>query len=198
MKKNTKKNIPEFYKRKLNGYRCSHRNRWLLIFDGKLSLQSLSLFEFYIDISDFDPKHLAYGTFKIDFSKISSIFLCSPNTVRNWHNQLKKHGLIQSTDERGVYKITFPERYNSPGRWQGESGSYAKAEKNQSIGTIFQLMRTGIQHVENKIQPLEQNNPIVPENKDSIALGYSKYSSKVNNSNDELSEEDKEWIKLMS
>ncbi|MBT6755726.1 MAG: hypothetical protein HN981_02115 [Candidatus Pacebacteria bacterium] len=193
MNKTTARPIPSSYERKLNGHRCSHRNRWKLIATGKLTIQSLSLLEFYIDVSDFDKKHYSFGTFKANFQSISRVFNCSTNTVRNWHKQLVKAGFITKTEEREIYRLKCPERYILPGFWQGKASAYTKAEKNQSAEEIFQLMRTNYQKIEEKTNSIGERREKDLRNDDPIALGSSKVEYKVVKQ-DRLTDKDKRWL----
>lgn len=197
MKEKLKINIPADYRRKLNGYRCCHRNKWLLISNGILSLPALSLLEFYIDISDFDIKHLSFGTLKVRFEKIALVFRCSSNTIRNWHNELIKAELVYPSEDRDIYQLKIPKRYIAPGTWKGEASNYAKVEKDQPAENIFQIMRNGIQEIVINPQPIGRKTVAQVKNGDSIALGSSKVSSGLNEGKGQLTEEDKEWLKAM-
>lgn len=138
--------------KKLNGYRASHRNKWLLIKHKILTLQELSLLEFYVDIMDFDCRHEKFSEFEVDFKEIKEIFNCkSPTTIRNWHSKLLLLGFISKTEKRGFYKISCPKRYISPGKWQGEASFYSRAEKGLAIENI--LSNFGI-----NLQPNEEIN----------------------------------------
>lgn len=189
-------NESNFYRPKLNGYRCSHRNRWLLL-NRVLSPQAFLLFEFYLDIFDFDYKHLSFGHFTVKFDRLSNIFSCSPSSIRSWHNEIKQSGLIQETDERSIYKLVNPLRYINMGFWRGQSSLFSKVEKNQTAEIIFQQMKSELQNVEENSQPLETNNNFSLKESTSKAIASSKYPSKVQSSINELSEEDKEWIENM-
>jgi hypothetical protein len=193
-----KNQIPETtqlpYRNKFNGYRCTHRNRWLLIGHNTISIQSLVLLEFYIDISDFDHKHTTFGTFKVNFSKIATLFNCSQNTIRNWHNALIDLNLIHSTEEKQIFKLQNPERYIAPGVWKGQASGYAKEEKNQSVESVLQYMSQDIQLNEKSVQSVVRNNTHYPDNKAIKALGLSKYPSKVVTSNEGFSDDDREWL----
>lgn len=183
------------YKNKFNGYRCSHRNRWLLVAYKKITIQPLMLFDFYIDISDFDHKHTTYGTFQVNYSKIATLFHCSENTIRNWHNALVKLNLIHPTDEKQIFKLQNPERYIAPGVWRGQASGYAKEEKNQTVETLLQFMSQNIQIAENNVKPVATNDSHSLKENAIKALGLSKYPSKVVTSNNKFTEEDKEWLK---
>ncbi|KKP86218.1 MAG: hypothetical protein UR89_C0029G0003 [Candidatus Roizmanbacteria bacterium GW2011_GWA2_35_8] len=100
--------------KKFNGYRPTHRNKWKFIQEGILSVQELSLLEFYADIVDFDRKHPNFGLFEVNFEEISQVFECSTGTVRGWNNKLILIGFIEKTSKRDWYKLICYERYIDP------------------------------------------------------------------------------------
>ncbi len=167
-------------RRKLNGYRCSHRNKWTLLHEKVLSLQALMLLEFYVDIFDFDSKHETFGTFTVDFPAFSSIFNCSISTIRNWNRELVNGGFVKPTDTRNIYKLVNALRYIVPGHWKGQASYYSEFEKNQPVEEIVQLMKQNVQPDTTKVA-------LTPRLRTPIALASYK---------DELgiTEEDGEWI----
>jgi hypothetical protein len=158
-----------------------------------LSLQALSLYEFYIDISDFDYKHYSHGSLTVRFAEISRIFNCSESTIRNWHKELIDVKLISKTDERNIYRLINPQRYALPGFWKGEASQYSRLEKNQPADKILQLMKQEFQSTEQNSQHVEKSSPNNLEKYRSKALGSSKVYSQVGN-NTTLTEEDKKWL----
>ncbi len=170
--------------KKLNGYRVTHRNKWLLIRQGILSVQELALLEFYADIFDFDKNHQTYGTFSTDFKELAEYFNCkSQNTVRNWHNKLHRLGFIKATDKRGVFQLTCFERYVNPGKWEGRASEYAKQEKDQPIGIILQSFGINLQTIKSSSQPIAQKQDKIALESNSIAIGSYKDESNVYQSN---------------
>lgn len=163
--------------KRLNGYRPSHRNRWLFITQGILSLQELSYWDYCIDTMDFDPDHETYGAFRFDLSETVRKLRKSKNTIRNWHNKLLLLGCIQATNEKGMYKLPNPTRYISPGpRWKGEAMTYAKQEMNQSFEEIVHSIGIKPQTIGEIVQPVgELSNDLASE-----ALPKALSSSKVN------------------
>ena len=125
---------------KLNGYRASHRNRWLLLQNKALTLREFILFEFYLDSMDFDQKHDKFGTFEVFFDEIAEIFNKKKDAVRNWHNGLVSKGFIKLFDKkRRLFEVKTPLRYLTGGRWGGKAGSFAKEEKNnQSLESLLE------------------------------------------------------------
>lgn len=162
----------------LNGWRPTHKNKWLFIKHDILSLQELALLECYADIFDFDNKHTGYSYFEVYFEEIALIFRKSENTIRNWHNKLLSLGFIEKTTRIHKYKIKTPERYITSGKWKGEADYYAKLEKDQSIEII--LSNFGIEYGRDgeKIQPVVKNKASTASKVPSIALGSSKDQSR--------------------
>lgn len=166
--------------RKLNGYRPSHRNRWMFIEQGILSSQELCYLEYCVDIMDFDPDHDSYGKFKIDFENSIKTFRKSENSVRNWHNKLLRIGLIRKTDKKGEYQPACFTRYISPGpRWKGDAMIYAKQEMNQTFEAILQNIGIKLQNIGEKAQPVGEVNDDFASKSDVKALSSSKVESNV-------------------
>ena len=165
------------YSHKLNGYRCSHRNKWLFISYGLLMVQELSLLEFYADVFDFDKKHRNFGLFKVDFEAIADVFNCSSNTIRNWHNKLLKIGFIEK-GKGGFYKLACSNRFIPEGKWEGKAAHYSQQEKDQSIGIIFQNFGMDLQSIERKLQPVVKNDVQKLKKTPSIGIGSFKVDSK--------------------
>jgi len=114
---------------KLNGYRASHRNRWLLIKNGILTSQEFLLFEYYLDSMDFDSRHNKFGIFEAFLEDIAKDFDRKTDTIQDWHNSLLEKGFIQLVDKkRKLFKVKTPERY---GTVLGcNAREFAKNEKN--------------------------------------------------------------------
>src|SRR3990170_7846696 len=157
--------------KKLNGYRASHKNKWLFIKHGILSVQELSLLEFYADIFDFDPRHeTTVGLFPVNFKEIAEVFSCSQNTVRNWHSRLLQLGLIKNTDKKNIYQLSCYSRYITPGRFEGKAAVYAKQETNQSIEIILQNFGIDSQLVGGKVQIIGKKAGELGSESSSIAI----------------------------
>ena len=69
------------------------------------SLQAVCLWDFYIDISDFDKGHYKYGKFELVFTDVASLFKVSENTIRNWHNELLHIGLIKKVNPHAKFQF---------------------------------------------------------------------------------------------
>jgi hypothetical protein len=144
---------------KLNGYRTTHRNKWLFIKNKVLSLQEVAYLEFCADIMCFDWVKQEYGTFKANFKEIADLFNCkSETTVRNWHNGILKKGFIQNTDQSNVFKLACHTRYITPGFWKGEAGQFAEAEKNQPFEYLLQNFDLDLQSIGKTDQLIEKKS----------------------------------------
>jgi len=168
--------------KKLNGYRPTHRNKWVFIKYGLLAVQEVALLEFYADIFDFDNRHANYGLLEVEFEDIASVFNCSPSTIRTWHNKLLDLGFISKTRKKHIFKLTCHERYVTPGYWGGKAVEYEKLEKDQSVEIIlqsfemdFQLLKGKLQHTEKSIKAWA----VAKAHTDSIAIGSSKVESRL-------------------
>lgn len=167
---------------KRNGYRPSHRNRFLLL--EIISLQAFILLEYYLDQMDFDPRHQAYGTFEVNFSELKSFFHCkSETTIRSWHKKLIEHGFIIKSEKKGYYVVPKPERYICATRLgSGKADQYAEQEKDQSIGIILQSIGQALQYTGHSNQSIGENYSISQINTHSKALSSFKVDSNVRQS----------------
>lgn len=169
------------YRANFNGYRPTHRNKWLMIAEGWLTLQEVMLLEYYADQTVFDPsKSETYGSFVVNIPTISKIFRKSNNTIRNWHNGLQTKGLIHLVEKPNVYQLASFQRYMNPGRWKGKAGEFAHSEKNQWVEHIFQLIGVSPQIIEQTAQQVAQSQSKNLKKSQSKALSSFKDQSKVN------------------
>lgn len=161
---------------KLNGYRASHRNKWLFVQSGILTIQELSLLEFYADIVDFDKTHQKFGLFEVNFEELRKVFNCkSQTTIRNWHNKLLITGFIKKTNKRNLYALVIPERYINPSvKWQGKADYYAKIEKDQPIEIILQNFGINLHPIGEKLQQIVEETEDLATKNTSIAISSSK------------------------
>lgn len=122
---------------KLNGFRASHRNRWLLIKKGVLNIREFLLFEYYLDSIDFDTRHDNFGEFEAYHEDTAKIFNKEPDTVEDWHNSLLKKGFIKIFDEkRKLFKVKSPERYGTV--FGCKAGEFTENEKiTPTLGFIL-------------------------------------------------------------
>src|SRR5579884_1741357 len=138
---------------KLNGYRASHRNKWLFIKHNILSSQALLLLEYYADAMDFDVNHEDFGLVEVNFEDIAILFKRkSLTTVYNWHNELITKGFIKPTSKKNYYQVVCHTRYIPTGFWKGKATEYAKEEKDQPIEIILQNFGIDLQKSEKKLQ----------------------------------------------
>lgn len=164
---------------KLNGYRPTHRNKWLFLQHGILNVQELAFLEFCADLVDFDKNHENYGLFEIDLVVVTKIFCCSENTIRNWLKKLLNIGFIKKTEKRGYFRMSCHERYINPGRWDGRAPEYAKKEKDQPVAIILQNFGIDLQTIEQKIQSVVENPPNSASEQEPKTLASFKVESTV-------------------
>lgn len=160
--------------KKLNGYRPTHRNRWKLLAEDILSLQQLSLLEYYADIVDFDKSHEKYGLFEVNFEEISQIFKCSTSSVRGWHHIILLLGFVEKSSKKHWFKLVCHERFINPGKWGGQAKHYQEIEKDQPIEIILQSFGINLQTVREKLQQVKKTKgkyKVVTAKTDSIAIG---------------------------
>lgn len=156
---------------KLNGYRATHRNRWNLIRSKILTSQEFLLFEYYLDIMDFDPNHgNSFGSFEVFPNEIAPVFNKGTDTIKAWHKELLLKGFIQAFDDkRSLFKIKSPHRYIT--QWGGKAHKFAKDEKNiEALGLLLE----NVCFSSDKVGKNQEISPILDTNDTSKALGSSK------------------------
>lgn len=167
---------------KLNGYRANHRNRWFLITKKILTLQEFLLFEYYLDLMDFDKSHGdKFATFEAYLDEVAVVFNKKIDTVRLWHNALLSKHFIQIVNlRRHLFIIKSPLRYViGLTTWGGEAAKYTKEEKNQTNEFILENLRF-FQPKTGKIQPKSTDLTDISTPKTENSLSSSKGDSIVN------------------
>ncbi len=160
---------------KLNGYRASHRNRWLLLKNGVLTAQEFLLFEFYLDSMDFDLDHENFGLFVAFTEETTQYFNKEEETIKDWHNGLLNKGFIELVNKkREQFRIKSPKRYVTA--FGGKAKEFAKEEKNTPT-LDFILQNICFIPEKAEINPL--NNTVSALKDTSKALGSSKGEYRV-------------------
>lgn len=162
--------------KKLNGYRPTHKNKWLFTEYCILTFQELALLEFYADIVDFDKNHDGFGTFITDFIEMERIFRMSDSSLRNWHNELLRLGFIKATGKQSRYRLACFKRFIEPS-WGGEPDKFAKSEVNQPIGFLLQQFGIDPQTIGQKVQQVGNKKRSLASNRKARYLGSSKDNS---------------------
>ena len=91
----------------INGFRASHRNKWLLVSEGVLTVAEMVLLDFYIDKMNFSAKSEDVGTFDLDFAELEIYLHRKEKTP---HPLIKEFGVdaIPYEDERmDTWRNTF-------------------------------------------------------------------------------------------
>lgn len=164
---------------KFNGYRPTHRNKWLFLQHGILNVQELAFLEFCADLVDFDKNHENYGMFEVDIVVMTKIFCKSENTIRGWFKKLLKAGFISKTEKQRYYRMSCHERYINSARWGGRASEYARKEKDQPVGIILQNFGIDLQNIEQEAQSVEKNSIKSDSETEARALISSKVDSGV-------------------
>jgi len=168
---------------KLNGYRATHRNRWFLITKKILNPQEFLLFEYYIDLMDFDRSHGDnFATFEAYLKEVAPVFNKKEDAVRKWHNGLLSKHFIKIVDPlRHLYTVKSPFRYViGKDQWGGEASQYAKEEKEkQNPDFILQNICFFQPQTENiQLKSVEKTD--ISANTTENSLSSSKNNSMVN------------------
>ena len=147
---------------KLNGYRATHRNRWLLLQKRILTSQEFLLLEYFIDSMDFDHKHENYGLFTAYPEVIAEYFNKGVETINDWCNGLLNKSFIEIIDKkREVYRIKSPERYGTV--FGGKAPDFAKKEKTtNTLDNILQnicFYPEKAKIIPKKVKSLASNTP---------------------------------------
>lgn len=155
---------------KRNGYRPSHRNRWLLLSEKAISKEGLLFWEYCLDQMLYDKRYSGYGTAKIDFDEVMSVFhVSSLTSVRKWWNELIQLGLVKAVDKRShTLGIVNYDRYISGGN--GNASMYESREHDQSIDVIKQSTGLISQFTVLKNQSTDRNNADLLKNYHNKAL----------------------------
>ncbi len=155
---------------KRNGYRPSHRNRWLLLKEGILSRELFLFWEYCLDQMLFDKRNPGYGTATVNFGEVLSIFgVKSLTSVRTWYNELINLGLVRVLDSGShVLEIVNCERYIQGGN--GQVGSYSEREYDQTTDMIKQSIGFCRQLSDDKNQSTDAKASVLLKSGDSKAL----------------------------
>lgn len=164
----------------MNGYRASHRNRWLLLETKTLTPSELFLFEYIIDSAVFDKSKEEYGIAHIQISHIAEIFQYSArNSIYTKLSKLETVGLIKKV-ENGWTKLiitNFP-RYLLQNKPQfGTAHIYSKSETNQSIEQRLQSIGIEGQSIDQSTQYTEQSDYQIQTSNNPKALDSFKVNS---------------------
>lgn len=165
-----------------NGYRASHKNKWLLLEEKLISTEILIFWEFCLDKMIYDKRNLKSGTAEIDFDEVMRVFgVKSKTTVRTWYHGLLATGLATIENKaRHVIRMTNPERYNNPPN--GKPYDYEKAEYNQPVDVVLQSIGFLRQSLDSKSQLIDYSCKHLPEKSKTKALSSFKDEFKENNS----------------
>lgn len=166
--------------RKLKGYQKAPRARFLLLKEGKLTLEELSVYELGVAITIWDRNKEDYGTFQATNQELADILGWGSDTSSMRHKKsLIRKGFFVEVDDNRIKPIDFEE-------WQRGSSQTA----NKQEGTAEKQSPPA--NVEDHNAKMQENPPQTSD--------YSLVSSKVDLSssneipNESLSDEELESI----
>lgn len=119
---------------KQNGYRPSYKNRWLLVTGGILTLQQWALYEYLIDVMDWDPRHDNFGLLEFFPDEMVEVFHKSSESIGDWFRCLVNKRFVRLCDKkRKLYRIKNPERYVF-----GKASQHELSERNISVEKLLE------------------------------------------------------------
>ena len=165
-----------------NGYRPSHRNRFLLIEHKVLTREEFVVFEYCLDQMGFDKKNEWFGKIYVNFQEIALVLNYSANppynSIREKIKKLIKLNILIPTNKANIYSIFNADRYvATTNLWKGKSRQFQQQEHNKPFSLVIQNIAQNFQYGEAKVQKNEQNIPSKLKIDSSRALS----TSKVNN-----------------
>lgn len=116
------------------GFRATHRNRWELISEGILTDKQLIMYEYLIDMADWDEKHKkTFGLVEFMPDEIARVFHVTRETINCRFKRLSRMGFVRIHDsKRSLFKITKFDRYTPY-----HAFSYAKEERGLPIRRVL-------------------------------------------------------------
>lgn len=122
---------------KRNGYRPSHKNRWLLISERILTLRQWALYEYLLDDMDWDHRHDNFGLFEFYPDEMVDVFHKSSESIGDWFKCLVDKSFVRLRDKkRKLYEVKNPERYVF-----GKASRYELSERNISVEKLLENIR---------------------------------------------------------
>lgn len=173
------------------GYRVTHRNRWALITQKILTQKEFLLFEYYLDIMDWDPEHKKYGFFEVYLDDIAPVFKVSTDAIRIWNKGLVNKRFIKLLDKKHKqYAVKNPSRYLLDGRGGNKASTFTGQE---SIEGNFEIVLVNMRFPQEKNEK-NQKKELTTASSDGKPLASSKVGNSVDLEFVSLSEEDINWI----
>lgn len=130
----------------INGFRASHRNRWLFVSEGVLTVPEMVLLDFYIDKMNFSAKSEDVGTFDLDFAELEIYLDRKEKTIRALNKNLLEKGFIKWINPN-KYAVTHWERYilDKKDKTGGLAFKFQKQEYNLPIKSLIQNLGINFQ-----------------------------------------------------
>ena len=172
--------INENLLKKFNGYRASHRNRWLLKNHLELTDGEFILYELLIDISHFDhPEKKVFGTFNFFPDELEPLLRVKSRTIKDRFSSLMEKNLVHLVDKnRSLYRISTYSRFSCDKLRGGKASEFVTQEKDLPVSKIAKNIQANVNYLQ-EFADEELTNADKSSILESRALNLSKYSSKV-------------------
>jgi len=126
---------------KINGYRPSHRNRFLLVKNNVLTKEEFVVFEYLLDQMGFDRRNDKFGKVEINYADIATVLQYSTklpyNSVRTKIKKLVNVGILVP-HKKHIFTVFNAERYVATSKkWGGKASEFREAEHNQHFEQII-------------------------------------------------------------
>ncbi len=193
--------------RRFKGYSRPQRQDLLLLLLG-LNEKHIILYRLILEvIVDWDSRHDGYGTFQLDYEGLSYFLNWSEGKTRRIYKDLCEYGFIFLIDKkREIYEVTG---YRDQ-KTEGHVGSHAFCYLENLLDAVLKKSDKAL-YLKEKYKDFVQYFPILEKRGKSKGFTERKRNSKysgnivsssgksslVTKKNDDLSEEDKEFIEEM-
>lgn len=147
-----------------NGFRASHRNRWLMVKEGVLTVPEMVLLDFYIDKMNFSSTSEDVGTFDLDFVELEIYLDRKEKTIRALNKNLLEKGFIKWINPN-KYAVTHWERYilDKKDKTGGQAFKFQQQEYNLPIESLIQNLGINFQIVGKEHEDIaESSTPAIP------------------------------------
>lgn len=146
---------------KTNGFRASHRNRWLFISEGVLTINEMILLDFYIDKINFSPTSEDAGTFDLDYEELDLFLGKKESTIAALNKSLTDKGFLVKINpykfEVTNWRRYFLEEKNNKG---GLAFQFQKDETNKPLNVIIRNLGINFQITGKREEYLPNNSTV--------------------------------------
>jgi len=148
-----------------NGFRASHRNRWLFVKEGVLTIDEMVLLDFYIDKMNYSVKSEDAGTFDLDYEELKLFLHRGKSTISALNSSLMEKGFLKKINPN-KFAITCWKRYIlETAKGGGQAFHYEVEETNKSVERILQNLGINFQITGKIVNDLSEGaagpNPLI-------------------------------------